>query len=100
MGDTGGDQLFEKVEKQLEDYQDAYLDASLANLQYELALTEQDKVEAKVDLLYAGLMKYLRETVEANGPNTPAIKAEIVKIINQQKEKGSYDPEEWDWFEE
>ncbi len=99
-GDTGGDELCEAVEKQLESYQEAYLDTMLADLQYEVALIEQGKAEAKLDRAIVSLIESLRSSLEANDANAPAIKAVIAEIIAQQKKAGCYDPDEWDWFEE
>jgi len=87
-----------EFDKAIDEYKESYLDEQLANLKYELAVTERDKAVAEMLESIAGVRAYIRECIETNAPNAEAMKGLARKLIELDKNDGLYDPANWDWF--
>lgn len=97
-GDEEGRQFIETLDQKADEYQEAYLDEKLAELHYEIALTERDRAFAEADRRVAGIKAYARECIETNAPNADKMREAMVHVIAYEKSSGTYDPATWTWL--
>ena len=88
------------IEKQINLYQEAYLDEQLEGLKLQMAIDERDKAVANMDEAVNGIRIYLQECIESNAENANEMKELAKKIIESEKETGVYNPNNWLWFKE
>jgi ATP-dependent Lon protease len=88
------------LEKQIDIYQEAYLDEQLAALKLEMASEEQDKIFEEIEERIQGVRDYIRECIETDAPNAAAMKEMAIAMIASEKKNGVYDKNNWLWFHE
>ncbi len=87
-----------QLEKAANELEESYLDAQLASLTADLADTRLAESMDKLDKAMQKLRQYLRECLEAGGPNTAGMIETIAGIIASEKENNMYAADEWLWF--
>ncbi len=99
IDDNSQKETLEELDKKIDAYQETILDEQLASLKYDLAVKERDKAFAKMDEAVAGIREYVKECVTTNAPNAKEMKELAFKMIELEKDNGTYDPANWDWLE-
>jgi Spy/CpxP family protein refolding chaperone len=88
----------EQLVKAANKLEESYLDAQLSSLEAELAEARLAECGEKLDKQMRELREYMRECLEAGGPNTAGMIETIAGIIASEKENNCYIAEEWLWF--
>jgi hypothetical protein len=89
---------FRVFEKQIDIYQETYLDEQLALLKLEMATDDLDKSFAEMYANIQGVRNYIKECIETDAPNATAMKEMAIQIIALEKQNGFYDKTNWLWF--
>lgn len=87
--------LKQQLDNLLESYTDKTLDEYNARVNYEKAVKQRDEAFADLDERITGVRAYLIECVTTNAPNAKEMKELALKIIESEKERGLYDPQNW-----
>jgi hypothetical protein len=96
--DDSQNELLQLMSYKIEAYQEAYLNEKLAQLQYEMAVEERDKLVEEMWTKIEGIRLYLKECIQTNAPNANEMKKLAKEMIEIEKKDGYYDPKNWDWF--
>ncbi|UPT71560.1 MAG: hypothetical protein M0D53_04120 [Flavobacterium sp. JAD_PAG50586_2] len=87
--------LLMRLDKGIDEYEERILDEKLAEAQYLMALEQQEKTMKEIDAATDGIRAYVIECIVTNAPNAKEMKELAGKIIELEKETGTFDPENW-----
>lgn len=80
-------------------YQDAHLSAEVIQLKADVAQAEYEKAALEVINALEATKRFLREGIENNDPRAAEMIDYAQFIMDNEKQLGLYDPDEWAWFE-
>ena len=86
---------FENFDTNIENYQERILDEKLAEVQYNMALENQEKTFEEMDKTFEGTRTYIIECITTNAPNAAEMQELAEKIIKLEMESGIYKAENW-----
>lgn len=98
INDDSQAQALQLLDKKIDDYQESYLDEKLAQLQYEMAVEERDKLVIEMEDKIHRIRLYIKECIDTNAPNAKEMKEMAKGMIDLEKKDGFYKPENWAWF--
>jgi predicted nucleic acid-binding Zn-ribbon protein len=98
--EEGKRKVLQQLSEQIEQYEDAILDANLASLKMELAEKQLEKADQEMSEAYDNLREQLRAAIEGNEPNAADAIKFVREIIAIEKQHNLYDPIYWHWFQE
>ena len=98
INDDSQAEVLQLLDKKIDEYQESYLDEKLAQLQYEMAVEERDKLVVEMEDKIHRIRLYIKECIDTNAPNAQEMKEMAKGMIELEKKDGFYKPENWAWF--
>ena len=86
---------FDTFDEKINLYEEAVLDEKLAEATYVMALEEQEKAMQEMDKTTIGIREYVMDCVVNNEENADAMRELAKKIMQLEKDSGTYDAKNW-----
>lgn len=86
---------FDTFDEKINLYEEAVLDEKLAEATYVMALEEQEKAMQEMDKTTIGIREYVMDCVVNNEENANAMRELAEKIMQLEKDSGTYDAKNW-----
>lgn len=86
---------FDTFDEKINLYEEAVLDEKLAEATYVMALEEQEKAMQEMDKTTIGIREYVMDCVVNNEENADAMRELAEKIMQLEKDSGTYDAKNW-----
>lgn len=86
---------FEEFDEKINQYQEAVLDEKLAEAQLVMAQQDLDKQMLEIDEAVSGVREYVMDCITNNEENADAMRELAQKIMQLEKDNGTFDPENW-----
>lgn len=86
---------FTSFDERIDLYEDKILDEKLAEANYIMALEEQDKAMQEMDKATTGIREYVMDCIVNNEDNADAMRELAEKIMQLEKDNGTYDAKNW-----